>query len=96
MAEESQPECILRRRKYSGPNLPLNLDVGGYKVTEGGPCQGTPSPSVVKFDPEIKDLASSSALINFRKKQQSFEINEVSNAFSVSSNIICYIRKKCI
>ncbi|KAG7310893.1 hypothetical protein JYU34_003725 [Plutella xylostella] len=75
MAEANKPECQLRRRRSSGnPNLPLNLDVG-YQVSEGGPSQGTPSPSCVKFLPNSREpRESSSAHAEFRKKQQSFDI----------------------
>ncbi|KAL0851351.1 hypothetical protein ABMA28_007170 [Loxostege sticticalis] len=72
MAEE--PSSQLRRRRSSGnPNLPLNLDMGyhGYHVNEGGPAEGTPSPS--KYPPNVRRM-SSSALHDFKNKQQSFDI----------------------
>ncbi|XP_073957524.1 uncharacterized protein isoform X1 [Choristoneura fumiferana] len=77
--ESSQPACQLRRRRSSGnPNLPLNLEVG-YQVNEGGPSQGTPSPSCIRFagSSGTRDPSSSSALIEFRKKQQSFDIQVI-------------------
>ncbi|XP_063616838.1 uncharacterized protein LOC134790022 [Cydia splendana] len=77
MAEESaEPSCQLRRRRSAGnPNLPLNLEVG-YQVNEGGPSHGTPSPSpgCIKFAASSRSPTSSSALLEFRKKQQSFDI----------------------
>ncbi|XP_013194652.1 uncharacterized protein LOC106138145 [Amyelois transitella] len=68
---ESQPDCQLRRRRSSGnPNLPLHLDVG-YQIDEGGPSQGTPSPSN-KCPPSSR--RTSQALRDFKNKQQSFDI----------------------
>ncbi|XP_021200351.2 uncharacterized protein LOC110383781 [Helicoverpa armigera] len=72
MADE--PECQLRRRKVSGnPNLPLNLDVE-YLVSDGDPDQGTPSPSNVRRLSHQKQKSSSSALLDYKNKQQSFDI----------------------
>ncbi|KAJ8735428.1 hypothetical protein PYW07_007048 [Mythimna separata] len=72
MADE--PECQLRRRKVSGnPNLPLNLDVE-YLVSDGDPDLGTPSPSNVRRLAHHKQKSSSSALLDFKNKQQSFDI----------------------
>ncbi|XP_049881104.1 uncharacterized protein LOC126377409 [Pectinophora gossypiella] len=75
MAEE--PECQLRRRRSSGnPNLPLNLEVG-YQVNEGGPSQGTPSPGCFRRASNSTDSPATSTLLEFRKKQQSFDIQVV-------------------
>ncbi|RVE54433.1 hypothetical protein evm_000918 [Chilo suppressalis] len=69
MSEE--PACQLRRRRSSGnPSLPLNLEVS-YQINEGGPSDGTPSPS--KFPPSSR-RTSASALLDFKNKQQSFDI----------------------
>lgn len=68
------PECQLRRRKMSGnPNLPLNLDVE-YLVSDGDPAEGTPSPSNIKRLAHHKQKSSSSALLDYKNKQQSFDI----------------------
>ncbi|XP_022821910.1 uncharacterized protein LOC111353214 [Spodoptera litura] len=72
MTEE--PECQLRRRKVSGnPSLPLNLDVE-YMVSDGDPDQGTPSPSNIKRLAHQKQRSSSSTLLDYKNKQQSFDI----------------------
>ncbi|KAL4716544.1 hypothetical protein ACJJTC_010208 [Scirpophaga incertulas] len=64
------PECQLRRRRSAGnPNLPLNLEVG-YQINEGGPTDGTPSPSKLPSSRRT----SSTALLDFKNKQQSFDI----------------------
>uniref|UniRef100_A0A2A4JXM4 Uncharacterized protein n=1 Tax=Heliothis virescens TaxID=7102 RepID=A0A2A4JXM4_HELVI len=69
-----EPECQLRRRKVSGnPNLPLNLDVE-YLVCDGDPDQGTPSPSNVRRLSHQKQKSSSSTLLDYKNKQQSFDI----------------------
>lgn len=70
----NEPECGVRRRRSSAnPNLPLNLEVG-FQVTEGGPTQGTPSPGHFKMVNSDGKEGPSSALLEFRKKQQSFDI----------------------
>ncbi|XP_026732115.1 uncharacterized protein LOC113496920 isoform X2 [Trichoplusia ni] len=69
-----EPACQLRRRKTSGnPNLPLSLDVE-YLVSDGDPDQGTPSPSHIKRLAHTKQKSSSSALLDYKNKQQSFDI----------------------
>ncbi|GBP13218.1 hypothetical protein EVAR_93168_1 [Eumeta japonica] len=74
MSEESQPGCELRRRRSSTASLPLQLDVGS-QVSEGGPSRGTPSPCTVQYVPDADAKeARRSALREFRKKQQSFDI----------------------
>lgn len=75
-----EPECGVRRRRSSAnPNLPLNLEVG-FQVNEGGPSQGTPSPCHFKLmNADSKD-GPSSALLEFRKKQQSFDIQVLSRS----------------
>ncbi|XP_030022467.2 uncharacterized protein LOC115441712 [Manduca sexta] len=66
-----EPECQLRRRRSSANStLPLSLDIG-YQIEEGNPCEGTPSPSTLKKFPK---RSSSSALLDFKNKQQSFDI----------------------
>lgn len=74
-----EPDCGVRRRRSSAnPNLPLNLEVG-FQVNEGGPSQGTPSPCHFKLMNSDSKEGPSSALLEFRKKQQSFDIQVLSN-----------------
>lgn len=69
-----EPECQLRRRKVSGnPNLPLKLDVE-HLGSDGDPDQETPSPSNIKRLARTKQKSSSSALLDYKNKQQSFDI----------------------
>ncbi|KAJ2947746.1 hypothetical protein O0L34_g9521 [Tuta absoluta] len=75
MTEE--PESQLRRRRSSGnPKLPLNLELG-YNVNEGGPSQGTPTPSCAYKQVSDPSERSMSAREEFRKKQQSFDVQVI-------------------
>ncbi|CAB3240393.1 unnamed protein product [Arctia plantaginis] len=72
MADE--PESQLRRRRTSAnSNLPLHLDVE-CMISEGDPDYSTPSPSCIKRLVNTKQKNSSSALLDFKNKQQSFDI----------------------
>lgn len=71
MTDEPQ-HGVRRRRSSANPNLPLNLEVG-FQVNEG-PSQGTPSPCNYKQINADGKEGPSSALLEFRKKQQSFDV----------------------
>lgn len=81
-----EPECQLRRRRTSAnPNLPLHLDVE-YMISEGDPDYGTPSPSCIKRLVNTKQKNSSSALLDFKNKQQSFDIQVTLTCLLTFSN----------
>ncbi|KAJ0182659.1 hypothetical protein K1T71_002028 [Dendrolimus kikuchii] len=66
---EEESDCQLRRRRLSGnPKIPSELEVS-FQVDEGGPDLGTPSPNRFKTKRSLSD-----ALIEFKNKQQSFDI----------------------
>lgn len=74
-SSEMETSCGLRKRSVgidtTVTNIPLNLQVG-YKVE--GVIEGTPSPSTFKMFCD-DDSKPTSSLMEFRKKQQSFEIH---------------------
>lgn len=66
---EEETECQLRRRRLSAnPKIPTEFEVS-FQVDEGGPDLGTPSPGSFKTKRSLSD-----AMIEFKNKQQSFDI----------------------
>lgn len=88
-SSEMETSCGLRRRSVgidpTVTNIPLNLDVG-YKVAEGV-IKGTPSPSTFKMICD-DDSKPTSSLMEFRKKQQSFEIH----VRNISKFLLCKLK----
>lgn len=73
MTDQIEPECQLRRRRTSAnTNLPLEV---GFQIDEGNPDDGTPSPSKPYPGSSKRTPA---AFLNYRNKQQSFDIQVTS------------------